>query len=108
MPIMLVSCTCGGVESLLRGTLKKVEGIDWLNVPIHKGKTATRKAITTLPKAVQEDPSIRALLSTIQHKSKYAVVIGYTDSFAIWSDVASGRTKDKIDAQVIAEKYYGN
>lgn len=106
MAIMCVTCTCGSVDKLVRNVLKQGNYGNWLTETIHRGKEKTKSAIKTLPKEVQENASIQALLADISHRSKFAIIIGYTDDgVAIWADVAKGGIKAKLDAQLIVEKY---
>lgn len=103
--IALLSCTCGGSEHLLRGTLRGAKGVDWLNAPIYKGKDAAKAFFDSLPEGIANFPEIKALQSSISHRSRYAVVLGYNENGAIWTDVTAGSIKNKLDAQIIAEKF---
>lgn len=82
--IWLFACTCGGSENLLRKKLKKWGYKDWATAPLYQGR---EKAIQQLSSAVST-PEIEALLSFIQHTSKYAVVLGARDGKVAWSDVS--------------------
>lgn len=107
--ILLCSCTCGGVENLLKRVLKEAGITDWLSMPLHKGKDKTRRAIAALPEQIREKSETKAFLAHISHKSKYAAVFGYSEEndVVIWADVARGSTKERIDAQNIAKLYNG-
>lgn len=108
MPLKIYICTCGGSENTARQLLKTSKNVPWLEVPIIKGKKATLAAFDKLPDFVKESADLKALRGMLSHKSKFVIFLGYStpNKAVIWADVASGKMKEKLDAQMIAERYY--
>lgn len=82
--IWLFSCTCGGSETLLRRKLKKWGYQHWATAPLYQGKEKTIQQLSS----AEDVPEIEALLSFVQHASKYAIVLGSKDGQTAWSDVS--------------------
>ena len=108
MPLKIYICTCGGSENTARQILKTSKNVPWLEVPIIKGKKATLAALDKLPDFVKNSSELKALKGMLGHKSKFVIFLGYSTQYeaVIWADVASGRMKEKVDSQLIAERYY--
>lgn len=108
MPLKILTCTCGNSSNLARNALKGAKNVPWLEVPIVRGKKETLKVLDSLPEFVQNSPEVKALRATLAHKSKFVVFLGYStpNEAVIWTDVASGKIKDKLRGQMIAERYY--
>lgn len=108
MPLKILTCTCGNSSNLARNTLKQVKNVPWLEVPIVKGKKETIKELDALPDFVKNSAEVKAFRAMLTHKSKFVVFLGYSTASkaVIWADVASGKIKEKLDAQLIVEKYY--
>lgn len=108
MPLKVYVCTCGGSENSARQLLKAAKNVPWLEVPIVKGKKATLDAFDKLPDFVKESADLKALRGMLNHKSKFVIFLGYStpNQAVIWADVASGKMKEKLDGQMIAERYF--
>lgn len=108
MPLKVYVCTCGGSENSARQLLKAAKNVPWLEVPIVKGKKATLDAFDKLPDFVKESADLKALRGMLSHKSKFVIFLGYStpNQAVIWADVASGKMKEKLDGQMIAERYF--
>lgn len=108
MPLKIYACTCGNSANLARNALKNVKGIKWLEFPVIRGKKLVLKDMESLPDFVKNSAEYKAFKATLSHKSKFVVFLGYSTEYqaVIWSDIAGGKTKEKIDAQLIAEKYW--
>lgn len=108
MPLKVYVCTCGGSENTARQILKTSKNVPWLQVPIVKGKKATLSELEKLPEFVKKSSEYKSLIGLLGHKSKFVIFLGYSTEHeaVIWSDVASGRMKEKVDGQLIAERYY--
>lgn len=108
MPLKVYVCTCGGSENTARQILKSCKNVPWLQVPIVKGKKASLAALEKLPDFVKSSSEYKALISMLGHKSKFVIFLGYSTPHeaVIWADVASGRMKEKVDGQLIAERYF--
>lgn len=108
MPLNVYVCTCGGSENTARQLLKASKNVPWLEVPIVKGKKATLAAFEKLPDFVKNSAEVKALNGMLGHKSKFVIFLGYStpNQAVIWADVASGKMKEKLDGQMIAERYF--
>lgn len=108
MPLKIFACTCGNSTNLARRTLKQAKNVPWLEFPITRGKKLVMKEMEELPDFVKNSAEYKALKAMLGHKSKFVVFFGYsTETQAvIWADVASGKLQEKLDGQLIAEKYY--
>lgn len=108
MPLKILACTCGNSANLARNVLKAVKGMPWLEFPVTRGKKKVLDEIETLPDFVKNSEQVRALKAMLTHKSKFVVFLGYSTpkQAVIWTDVASGKIKEKLDGQLIAERYY--
>ena len=107
MPLKILACTCGNSANLARNTLKKIKGFPWLEFPVTRGKQKVIKELEAMPDFVKASEQYRALRAMLTHKSKFVVFFGYSteNQAVIWADVASGKLQEKIDAELIAEKY---
>ena len=87
MSIACISCTCGSVDSLIRGRLGQFGYRDALSIPITRGKEKSKSFLNTLP----QHPELDTLRSYLNGASKYAVVIGYDGNGMRWVDLANGK-----------------
>lgn len=101
MPLIVVTCQCGSVESLVRNFLKKSGYNNWLNIPIEKGRERSLAALNYLPPA----PEKEMLQNFLKNASKWAVIIGYNDTDMKWSDIAHGGAKTKIEAELVVRNF---
>lgn len=101
MSLIVVTCNCGSVEQRARGFLKRVGYEDWINIPVHKGKEKTMKAIQYLPHYTEID----MLKNFLANASKYVVILGYDGEDCKWSDISHGGTKAEIDAEFIVKRF---
>ncbi len=98
-------CECGGVENLMRKTLRSAGLDNWLEIPMYKGKDRYREFYENLPKEQKDRLEIGALNQHLASAASYAVVLGMKDDRIVWSDVKSGDVKSRLDAEVIASKF---
>lgn len=99
--IVVVTCQCGSVEQKARGFLKRVGYNDWINIPVHKGREKSKKAIQYIPKF----PEIEMLENFLNNASKWVVILGYDDKECRWSDIAHGGLKAEIDAEFVVKRF---
>lgn len=104
--IYVLTCECGGVENMARAILRDAGVRDWLNVPIHKGKSKAREILSN--PEISDIFAVQALLKYINETTSYAVVLGVdkAKNIAIWSDAKRGKIQSRLDAQIIAENYF--
>lgn len=103
--LLLLGCSCSGVDGLLRGALRDAGITDWLDPPIVKGKKKSLETLTQFPEYYRNLPQWGALYDSINTRSSFAVVIGYDAEQFRWADVAMGDLKSKLDAEVIASHF---
>ena len=101
MSLVVLTCQCGSVEQKARGFLKRMGYSDWLNIPIHKGREKSRKAIQYLPNF----PEVEMLDSFLNNASKWVVILGYDDQDCKWSDIAHGGLKAEVDAEFVIRRF---
>lgn len=99
--IAVCSCLCGGSESLIRNFLKSTGFKDWLNIPIVKGKDKSLSLLNQLPPT----PEKEMLQNFLKDASKWAVIIGYTDTAMRWSDIAHNGPKARIEAEFVVKSF---
>ena len=99
--IAVCTCQCGSVDSLVRSFLRSVGYHDWLNIPIHRGKEKSRALLNNLPPV----PEKEMLASFLRDASKWAVIIGFDNNSAKWSDIAHNGAKSKIEAEYVVKNY---
>lgn len=98
-------CECGGVEHLIRKTLKNAGVEDWLNMPLYKGKPRYNEFYNNLNPEYKNRMEIGALNQHMASATSYAVVLGIKNDKIVWADIKDGDLKSKIDAEVIAQKF---
>ena len=101
MSLAVVTCLCGGSESLVRNYLHSIGYPEWMNIPIHQGKEKSLAVLNQLPPA----PEKEMLQSLLKNAGKWAVIIGYDDGSMRWSDIAHGGTKTKIEAELVVKTF---
>lgn len=101
MSLAVVTCLCGGSESLVRNFLRSVDYPEWMNIPIVKGKEKSLSVLNQLPPAPERD----MLQSLLKNASKWAVIIGYNDKSMRWSDIAHGGAKTQIEAELVVKTF---
>ena len=99
--IAVCSCQCGSSDSLIRNFLKSAGYDNWLNIPIDQGKERSLALLNYLPPTPEKD----MLYSFIKGASKWAVIIGYTDTEMRWSNIASNDAKSRVEASLIVETF---
>ena len=99
--IIVLTCQCGSVEQKARGFLKRVGYADWMNIPIHKGKERSRKALQYVPRF----PEVDMLNSFLDRASKWVVILGYDSDSCRWSDIAHGGLKADVDAELVVKQF---
>ena len=103
--ILVVTCTCGGAENLARTALKNGGHPNWLNLSIAQGKKQSEYVLDTLKSKFENVASYQALKDFIQKRSRYVVIIGHDDKTFAWTDIANGTLKDRLDAELLVEKF---
>lgn len=99
--IMVVSCQCGSVDSLIRNFLKSAGYPDWLNIPIERGRERSLSVLNYLPPAPEKD----MLISFLKDASKWAVIVGYDQESVRWSDIAHNGPKSRIEAEFVVKNF---
>ena len=99
--ILAISCQCGSVDSLIRNFLKSSGYKDWLSIPIERGRERSLSAINSLPPTTEKE----MLKNFLRDASKWAVIVGYDDSTAKWSDIAHNGPKSRIEAEFVVKNY---
>lgn len=103
--LVAVTCSCGGVESLVRRVVKQSGCSYWLDMPIYSGKNAIPVFLNSIPPEVAESKEVEMLLASIRNRSSYAIILGYKNGAVRWSDVKNGDLASRLEAEVIADKY---
>lgn len=101
MSLAVVTCLCGGSESLVRNYLHSIGYPEWMNIPIAQGKEKSLSVLNQLPPA----PEKEMLQSLLKNASKWAVIIGYNNSSMRWSDIAHGGAKTQIEAELVVKTF---
>lgn len=101
MSIAACGCQCGGTESLIRNFLKSTGYQDWLNIPIMQGRDKSLTLLNQLPPT----PEKEMLQNFFKDASKWAVIIGYTDTDMRWSDIAHNGPKARIEAEFVVKNF---
>lgn len=103
--IAVVTCTCGGAESLARTALKNGGHPDWLNTPIAQGKNQTKYVLESLKNRYENISSYQALVDHVNKKGRYVVIIGYKDKVFAWTDISRGSIQDRLDAEILVKEF---
>lgn len=101
MSLAIVTCLCGGSNSLVRNFLKSIGYPDWFDVPIAQGRDKSLSVLNQLPAAPEKD----MLRSFLKDASKWAVIIGYNDQAVRWSDIAHNSAKSRIEAEFVVRHF---
>lgn len=99
--LSIITCYCSSSDSLVRNFLKSINYQDWLNIPIVKGKDKSLALLNQLPPA----PEKEMLQNFLKDASKWAVIIGYTDTDMRWSDIAHNGPKARIEAEFVVKNF---
>lgn len=99
--IKVITCLCGGSDSLVRNFLKSVNYEHWLDIPIEKGKEKSLAALNQLPPAPEKD----MLKNFLSNASKWAVIIGWDENGMKWSDITHNGPKSKIEAEALVHHF---
>ena len=99
--IAIVSCQCGGSDSLIRNFLKSIGYGGWLDIPIEKGKERSLSTLNYLPPT----PEKEMLRNFLKDSSKWAVIIGYDGRTCKWSDIAHNGPKSRIEAEFVVKEF---
>lgn len=101
MALAVVTCLCGGSESLVRNYLRSIDYPEWMNIPIHQGKEKSLSVLNQLPPA----PEKEMLQSLLKDASKWAVIIGYNENGMKWSDISHNGPKSRIEAEFVVKNF---
>lgn len=101
MSLAVIACHCGSSDSLVRSFLKSVSYPEWMTIPVNKGKEKSLAVLNQLPPV----PEKEMLYSFLKDASKWAVIIGYTDSQMKWSDIAHNGVKSRIEAEFVVRNF---
>lgn len=99
--LSVITCLCGGSQSLVRNYLRSIDYPEWMSIPIVQGKEKSLAVLSQLPPA----PEKEMLQSLLKNASKWAVIIGYNDEAMRWSDIAHGGAKTKIEAEFVVKTF---
>ncbi len=106
--IMVLACTCGGVDQLARTALKEGGYPRWLNFAIAKGRSESIRKLETIEPLFGDTPQYITLHDKLKKGSgKYVIVLGYdpNDHRIRWADIGRGKVEDMMDAQIIVSEY---
>lgn len=106
--IMVLACTCGGVDQLARTALKEGGYPRWLNFAIAKGRSESIRKLETIEPLFGDTPQYITLHDKLKKGSgKYVIVLGCDpESHRIrWADIGRGKVEDMMDAQIIVSEY---
>lgn len=101
MSLAACGCLCGSTDSLIRNFLKSTGYEGWINIPIAKGKEKSLALLNQMPPT----PEKEMLQSFLKNASKWAVIIGYTDTEMRWSDIAHNGPKSRIEAEFVVKSF---
>ena len=101
MSLAVIACQCGSSDSLVRNFLKSIDYPEWFSIPVEKGKEKSLAVLNRLPSA----PEKEMLQSFLSGASKWAVIIGYTDTEVKWSDIAHNGPKSRIEAEFVVKQF---
>lgn len=104
--IILLTCSCGSAEGLIRQALHKYGYKNWAMEPITQGKTKCLSVIEELIRKSPDDDNFRSLYSHINNNGKWCVILGYdTSGNSRWSDISKHDLKSDVEAEAIVEKF---
>lgn len=106
--ILVLACTCGGVDQLARTALKEGGHPNWLNFAVAKGRSESIHKLETIEPLFGDTPQYKALHDKLGKGSgKYVIVLGCDpESHRIrWADIGRGKVEDMMDAQIIVSEY---
>ena len=99
--LIVITCACGSVDSLVRNFLKSIRYENWMTIPIAKGKEKSLSMVNLLPPSAGK----RMLQSFLKNASKWAVIVGYDEDECRWSDIAHNGEKSRIEAEVLVDYF---
>lgn len=99
--IAVITCLCGGSESLVRNFLHSAGYEDWMKIPVTQGKEKSLSVLNQLPPTPEKD----MLRNFLKNSSKWAIIIGYTDDQMRWSDIAHSGAKSRIEAEYVIKSF---
>ena len=99
--ITVIACHCGSSESLARNFLKSINYLDWMDIPIHRGREKSLAVLNQLP-PTQEKEMLRSLL---KNASKWVIIIGYNQDSMKWSDISHNGQKSRIEAEYVVKSF---
>lgn len=101
MSLMVLTCMCGGVENLSRNVLRRNGDPNYMSTPLYRGRDKSLSALNTIP----QFPELDVLRQFLKAHTKYAIVLGYDDKSFRWANMVSAHVDEKIDAELIIDKY---
>ena len=99
--VIAIACHCGGSQSLVRNFLHSVGYQDWADIQIYQGKEKSLAVLNQVPPTPEKD----MLKSFLRDASKWAVIIGFTDTQMKWSDIAHNGPKARIEAEFVVKTF---
>lgn len=103
--LKLLTCDCGGVDSLVRGILNQAGVSNWMTYEIHKGKEHCQTILDRFPEKYHGLLAYRALADYLKDHGTFAIIIGYDDNSFFWQEVRSNAPKDVFDAIGIIKRF---
>lgn len=103
--IVILTCSCGSAEQLVRQALHKYEYRNWAMEPIYQGKENSLKSVENMMRKFPNNHRLEDLYAYINNNSKWAVFLGYDEESLEWADISHGRMKEDVEAQTVVEKY---
>lgn len=102
MPLILLTCTCGGSQRLAIKPLARAGVPDYMDIPLLQGDKARAEAAAL--DSLLQTPESAALVDYIK-KPRFVIVVGYTAHSLVWVDVARNDTESMMKAEAIARAF---
>lgn len=73
----------------------------WQSQPVIKGKSECLAYVSSLPETIETG----SLYTFIEHSSSWSIILGEKNGVYMWANAGSGQLQDKLDAELIVEKF---
>lgn len=103
--LFALCCRCANSEPRMRTFLKENHHTD--QIKIAKGRSECLNFLETLPYS-NIDKELDKLKMYIKRQSSWSVIIGTDGTKYEWADLGHSSLKEKLDSELIIEKYGGN
>ena len=103
--LVILTCTCGNSENLVRSSLHRYKYDNWAMEPITKGKSSCLQKVEDLIRDYPDNTDIKDLFAHIKNSSKWVIFLGYDENSSKWADVGHGQMKADAEAEAIVNRY---